>query len=218
MQASRQRIVAAQDARRRLERDIHDGAQQHFMAIAVNLRVAQELVWSDPDEDESLSAELGMHVEAALTRLRDLARGIYPPALIDCGLTAAVEAHITKACPDVKLAADGVGSNRYAPQAEAGAYFCCLEALQNRAKHATGAPGRVDPATEDGSLTFAVSDEWPGFDVDTTGTRSGLLNMADRIAALGGVLEVRSVPGQGTTVSGRVPAQALRASGVLLIR
>jgi signal transduction histidine kinase len=219
LQASRERIVAAQDAeRRRLERDIHDGAQQQFVAIAVNLRLAQELVRSDPQEAESLLSELGVQAEMALTTLRDLARGIYPPALIDRGLTAAVEAHITKTCPEVKLAADGVGSNRYAPQAEAGVYFCCLEALQNRAKHAPGAPGRVDLAAEDGWLTFAVADEGPGFDVETHGTGSGLQNMADRMAALGGVLEVRSVPGRGTTVSGRVPAQALRTSGELVSR
>jgi signal transduction histidine kinase len=135
LQASRQRIVAAQDAeRRRLERDIHDGAQQEFVAIAVNLRVAQELLRSDPDETESLLSELSVHAEAALATLRDLARGIYPPALVDRGLAAAVEAHIAKTCPEIHLSTDGLGTNRYAPEAEAGIYFCCLEALQNRAQ------------------------------------------------------------------------------------
>jgi signal transduction histidine kinase len=128
--------------------------------------------------------------------------------LVDRGVTAAVEAHIAKVCPEVQLAADGVGMNRYAPAAEAVVYFCCLEALQNRAKHAPRAPGRVDLGAADGWLTFAVSDEGPGFDPSTSGTGSGLQNMADRMAALGGILEVRSAPGRGTTVAGRVPARA----------
>ena len=201
LQASRQRIVAAQDAeRRRLERDIHDGAQQEFVAIAVNLRVAQELLRSDPAEAESLLAELSVQAQAALATLRDLARGIYPPALVDRGLAAAVEAHIAKTCPEIQLATDGLGTNRYAPEAEAGIYFCCLEALQNRTKHAPNAPGRVDLGAADGWLTFAVSDEGPGFEPSTGGAGSGLQNMADRMAALGGVLEVRAAPGQGTTV------------------
>jgi signal transduction histidine kinase len=208
LQASRQRIVAAQDAeRRRLERDIHDGAQQQFVAMAVNLRVAQELIRSEPAEAESLLAELSVQAETALGTLRDLARGIYPPALVDRGLVAAVEAHIAKTCPEVRLSADGVGLERYAPEAEAGIYFCCLEALQNRAKHAPAAAGTVDLSARDGWLTFAVSDEGPGFELAKAGRGSGLQNMADRVAALGGVLEVRSAPGRGTTVAGRVPAQ-----------
>jgi signal transduction histidine kinase len=210
LQASRQRIVTAQDAeRRRLERDIHDGAQQQFVAIAVMMRVARELVSSDPAEAESLLSELSVHADVALSTLRDLARGIYPPALVDHGHVAAVEAHIAKACPEVQLAAQGLGVERYAPEAEAGVYFCCLEALQNRAKHAPRAPGRVALGAADGWLTFAVSDEGPGFEPATARAGSGLQNMADRMAALGGVLEVRSAPGVGTTVAGRVPAQAL---------
>ncbi len=210
LHASRQRIVTAQDAeRRRLERDIHDGAQQQFVAMAVNLRVARELIRSDPTEAESLLAELSVHADAALSTLRDLARGIYPPALVDRGVTAAVEAHIAKACPEVRLAAEGIGATRYPPQAEAAVYFCRLEALQNRTKHAARAPGTVDLRAADGWLTFAVSDEGPGFEVVAGGAGSGLQNMADRMAALGGMLEVHSAPGRGTTVVGRVPAQAL---------
>jgi signal transduction histidine kinase len=209
LQASRQRIVAAQDAeRRRLERDIHDGAQQDLVALAVNIRVAQELVRTDPEEAAALLAELGQHAGSALTTLRDLARGIYPPALVDRGLAAAVEAHIAKTCPDVQLGVDGVGASRYAPEAEAGVYFCCLEALQNRAKHAPRAAGRVDLRASDGWLMFSVSDEGPGFEPTLAAPGSGLQNMSDRMAALGGALEVRSAPGHGTTVSGRVPAVA----------
>jgi signal transduction histidine kinase len=214
LQASRQRIVAAQDAeRRRLERDIHDGAQQQFVAMAVNLRVAYELVRSDPDEAESLLAEMGAQAETALATLRDLARGIYPPALIDRGVAAAIEAHIAKSCPEVRLAADGVAAARFAAEIEAGVYFCCLEALQNRTKHAPRSAGRVELRATDGWLTFAVSDEGPGFDPETAAAGSGLQNMADRMAALGGTLEVHSAPGRGTTVSGRVPSQAAVAAG-----
>jgi signal transduction histidine kinase len=210
LRASRQRIVAAQDAeRRRFERDIHDGAQQQFVAIAVNLRVAQELVQSDPAEAEVLLGEITLQANDALSTLRDLARGIYPPALVDRGVTAAVEAHIAKACPEVRLAIDGIGAKRYAPEAEAGVYFCCLEALQNRTKHAPLAPGRVELGAQDGWITFAVSDEGPGFDIRNAGMGSGLQNMSDRMAALGGMLEVRSAPGRGTTVAGRVPAHPL---------
>jgi signal transduction histidine kinase len=211
LQASRQRIVAAQDAeRRRLERDIHDGAQQQFVAIAVNIRVAQELVHSDPAEAEVLLRELGQQANEALSTLRDLARGIYPPALVDRGVAAAMEAHIAKACPEVGLRVDGVGTQRYPPEAEAGVYFCCLEALQNRAKHAPLASGQVELSTEDGWLAFTVSDDGPGFDTRRANAGSGLQNMADRMAALGGKLEVRSAVGRGTTVTGRLPARARR--------
>ncbi len=210
LRASRQRIVAAQDAeRRRLERDIHDGAQQQFVAIAVNMRVARELVQSDPVEAEALLGELSLQANDALSTLRDLARGIYPPALVDRGVTAALEAHIAKACPEVRLASDGVGARRYAPEAEAGVYFCCLEALQNRAKHAPLSHGRVELGAENGWLTFAVVDEGPGFNMRSVGMGAGLLNMSDRMAALGGMLEVHSALGRGTTVAGRVPAYAL---------
>ncbi len=177
--------------------------------IAFRIRVVRELIRSDPAEAESLLEELGEHAESALMTLRDLARGIYPPALVDRGLAAAVEAHIAKTCPEVQLAANGVSVGRYAAEAEAGVYFCCLEALQNRAKHAPGSPGRVDLRSEGDWLTFTVSDEGPGFEPARAGVGSGLQNMADRMAALGGVLEVRSTPGHGTTVSGRIPARAL---------
>ena len=166
LQASRQRIVAAQDAeRRRLERDIHDGAQQQFVAIAVNMRVAQELVRSDPAEAESLlgrAQRAGQRraVDAARPGARHLPAGAGRPRR-DGGARGAHRQGVSGG----RLATDGVGAKRYAPEAEAGVYFCCLEALQNRAKHAPLAPGRVELGAEDGWLTFAVSDEGPGFDV-----------------------------------------------------
>jgi signal transduction histidine kinase len=122
---------------------------------------------------------------------------------------AAIEGYIAKACPEVRLESDGVDTQRYAPEAEAGVYFCCLEALQNRAKHAPLAPGRVELGADDGWVTIAVADDGPGFDVGNAGMGSGLQNMSDRMAALGGRLEVRSAPGRGTIVAGRIPAHAL---------
>ena len=159
-------------------------------------------------EAEVLLGELSLQANDALATLRDLARGIYRAALVDRGVTAALEAHIAKACPEVRLRADGVGAKRYAPEAEAGVYFCCLEALQNRAKHAPLASGCVELGAEDGWLTFAVLDDGPGFDMQQAGVGSGLQNMADRMGALGGRLEVRSAAGRGTTIAGRVPARA----------
>jgi signal transduction histidine kinase len=151
---------------------------------------------------------VGAQAREALGTLRDLARGIYPPALADRGLAAALEAHLAKACPGVRLSVDAATATaRFAPQTEAAVYFCCLEALQNRAKHAGNAPATVRLALDNGWLAFTVADRGPGFDVATTHMGSGLQNMADRLAALDGMLEVRSQPGQGTTVQGRVPAR-----------
>jgi len=208
LRASRQRLVTAQDAeRRRLERDIHDGAQQQLVAVAVNVQVAQELVRSDPAEAEALLAEIGAQAREALAAMRDLARGIYPPVLADRGIAAALEAQVARAGPLVALAADAsVAAARFAPEVEAAVYFCCLEALQNCAKHAPGTPVSVWLGREDGWLGWSMHDAGPGFDAATAPKGAGLQNMADRLAAVGGRLEICSVQGEGTTVTGRVPA------------
>jgi signal transduction histidine kinase len=212
LRASRQRIVAAQDLeRRRLERDIHDGAQQHLVALAVNARLARELVRPDPTEAENLLAEIGSQASEALTTLRDLARGIFPAVLADRGLAAALEAHVTLHHPHARLVADGAGEGtRFESEVEAAVYFCCLEALQNCAKHAPGAAILVS-LSKDGAdwLEFAVTDDGPGFDASTVGAGLGRQNMADRLAGVDGELVVRSAPGHGTTVSGRLPARTL---------
>lgn len=220
LRASRQRIVAAQDAeRRRLERDIHDGAQQHLVSLAVNIRVAQELIETDPAEANGLLAAVGEQVGEALANLRDLARGIFPAVLADRGLLSALEAHLVRVSTNTQLIADpALETVRFAPEIEAAAYFCCLEALQNCAKHASGAPVLVHLALEDAWLAFSVSDSGPGFDLSVAREGTGLHGMADRLAAIGGMLEVRSQPGQGTAVSGRVPAAASAgASGIRLL-
>ena len=207
LRASRQRIVAAQDAeRRRLERDIHDGAQQHLVAIAVNARLARQILETAPLRTGTLLDEISAQTDDALETLRDLARGIFPAVLADRGLLPALRAHAAKSVSLVQLIADAsVTRARFDPRVETAVYFCCLEALQNAAKHAADAPVRVCLAAQDGSLTLQVSDQGPGFDASIAHAGTGLQGMVDRLAAIGGTLEVVSAVGQGTTVYGRVP-------------
>jgi signal transduction histidine kinase len=207
LRASRQRLVAAQDAeRRRLERDIHDGAQQNLIALAVQLRLARQLLGKDPALVAPLFDDLDRQAKDALGTLRDLARGIFPPMLADRGLVDALKAHLLRACPAARLETDAaLAAVRYAPEVEAAVYFCCLEALQNTGKHAADSPVALRLSDQDGWLVFSVRDDGPGFDAASDWAGTGLRSMADRLAALDGTLEVASAPGRGTTVSGRVP-------------
>ena len=210
LRASRQRLVAAQDAeRRKLERNLHDGAQQQLVALAVKQRLAASLVTKDPEKASALLAALQDETAEALENLRDLARGIYPPLLADQGLTAALTSQARKAAIPVEVDANGVG--RYPQDTEAAVYFCCLEALQNVAKYAQATRVHVRLSAQDGELTFEVTDDGRGFDAGRTPLGSGLQNMADRLAALDGSLEVRSKPGAGATVLGRLPASSTDA-------
>jgi len=206
LKASRQRLVAAQDAeRRRIERNIHDGAQQQLVALAVKLGLTERLVASDPSKAGRMLSELQRETNQALEDLRDLARGIYPPLLADKGLGAALESQARKSPVPVSVEIDGIG--RYAQEAEAAVYFSCLEALQNVAKYAGAAAATVRLAQTDGLLTFEVEDDGRGFDPTTASAGSGLQGIADRLAALGGELTVRSAPGEGTTVAARLPVE-----------
>lgn len=211
LQASRQRIVAAQDQeRRRLERDLHDGAQQQLVALAVNVRVAQELLETDLHQTRELLDDVGAQANDALETLRDLARGIFPAVLADRGLGAALQAYLAKSQAGVSFhIAESLTFTRFEPQAEAAVYFCCLEALQNRAKYAPGSTAGVHLELENSWLTFRVSDQGPGFERTAATAGTGLAGMADRLAAVGGTLEVRSAPGHGTVVTGRLPVDAV---------
>ena len=203
LRASRQRIVAAQDAeRRRLERDIHDGAQQHLIALSMKLRRAQDLADSDPMASKSLMAELQTDTSDALQTLRDLARGIHPPVLSDRGLEAALEAYARRAVITILVKSREVG--RYDSNIETAVYFCCLEAIQNAIKHSGATRVIVELVAEADHLFFSVRDEGCGFDVAVVES-SGLENMADRLAAVAGRFDINSIINKGTTVAGRIP-------------
>jgi signal transduction histidine kinase len=203
LQASRLRIVTAQDEqRRRIERDIHDGAQQQLLAIADTLAVAQSLAGRDQERERALVAQLKAETSGALETLRGLARGIYPPLLADQGLAAAVRAQAGKAPGLVEVSTHGVG--RYPPEIETAIYFCCVEALQNAARHAPGSAVQVGLAGSGAGVEFTIADDGPGFDSAAATNGTGLRNMSDRLAALGGSCQVDSSPGRGTTVAGRI--------------
>lgn len=204
LRASRQRLVAAQDEeRRRIERNLHDGAQQQLVALAVRLRLAEQMADRDPAKAKEMLGQLQGETNDALENLRDLARGIYPPLLADKGLAAALESQARKSPVPTEMVADGVG--RFPQEVETAVYFCTLEALQNVAKYANATHATVRLSAGDQGLSFEVSDDGVGFDPSTTGYGTGLQGMADRLDAIGGTLHVRSAPNRGTTVTGRVP-------------
>jgi signal transduction histidine kinase len=204
LRASRQRLVAAQDdERRKLERNLHDGAQQYLVAIKVKLGLAEMLVTRDPAKARAAVAELKHDADEALETLRDLARGIYPPLLADKGLAIALQAQARKATLPVTVDADGIG--RYPQDTEAALYFCILEALQNIQKYAQASSATVSVGEDQGQLCVEVADDGCGFDVGTTIRGNGLTNMEDRLDALGGMLHIASSPGNGTTLRAAVP-------------
>ena len=210
LRASRQRLVTAQDQeRRRLERNLHDGAQQHLVALKVKLGLAEMLATRDPDKARATIEQLKGDADEALDTLRDLARGIYPPLLAEKGLGAALEFQARKATIQVSVDAGGIG--RYSQDIEAAVYFSVLEALQNVQKYAQASHATVRLSDADATLRFEVADDGRGFDASTTANGAGLVNMADRVDALDGELEITSAPGRGTRLRGSLP---LVASGL----
>ena len=210
LRASRARIVAtAERERRRLERDLHDGAQQRLMAVQIKLRLAHQRA-----EGPELAAQLdAIEVEAAaaVEELRTLAHGIYPPVLLDHGLVDALRALAIKAPIPIAVRDDGVG--RYSPSLEAAIYFCSLEAIQNAIKHAGSGVHVVASLRRDASgLHFEIADDGIGMDTTKPGGGEGLTGMRDRIGAVGGELEIVSSPGHGTTVRGTVPVAVLQSA------
>jgi signal transduction histidine kinase len=204
LRASRQRIVAAQDEeRRKLERNIHDGAQQHLVALAVKLRLAKATIGTDPERGRRMLTEIRGEIDAALDTLRSLSLGIYPPLLEDQGLAAALAAQYVRGDLPVRLDADGLG--RYPIDIEAAVYFSALEALQNAAKYARAARIVITLREEAGALAFTVADDGVGFEPAAGTSGTGLDGIRDRLAVLGGDATVESRPGGGTTVAGRVP-------------
>jgi signal transduction histidine kinase len=209
LKASRQRLVAAQDQeRRRLERNLHDGAQQQLVALKVKLSLAERV--ATEEKVKNFLSQLQREADDTLQTLRDLARGIYPPLLADKGLAVALTAQANKVSLPVTVKGE-VG--RYSQEIEAAVYFCCLEALQNVAKYAGESEVTITLSADDGTLSFEVKDNGSGFDSDTAVRGHGLQNMSDRMDSLGGSLTVDSKLGEGTSVVGRVPARALAPAG-----
>lgn len=209
LQESRKRIVAAQDEeRRRMERDIHDGAQQQMVSMAVKLGLAKNIVARDAQKASALLEEVKKTNDEAVETLRDLARGLFPQILTERGIGAALATHIGKM--DLGAAVDDqLGETRFDLEVEANVYFCMREALQNATKYAPGAPTLVTLRVANGELQFSVKDEGPGFDPSEAKAGSGLQNMADRVEALGGTLEIVARPGAGTEIRGRLPSRVL---------
>jgi len=208
LQASRLRIVtASDDSRRAIERNLHDGAQQHLVALAVKLGLARQIAEEDPELVLRMLEELRIDVQTTIRELRELAHGIYPPLLRDRGLGEALRTAAARSPLPCSVVVDLPG--RYPEEAETTTYFCCLEALQNAGKHAgTGAEVTVGVGRDGPILWFRVSDDGAGF-TDTAAQGHGFVNMRDRLGAIGGDLSISSEPGRGTTVEGRIPIQPL---------
>jgi signal transduction histidine kinase len=198
---SRARIVAVGDReRRRIERDLHDGAQQRLVALRVRLGlVAERLDDADPASAHAIR-ELEQEVEETIDEVRSFARGIYPSLLAERGLTEALRA-AGRSAP-VPTMVDVARIGRFPLEIEATVYFSCMEALQNAAKHALGATGVTITVTHNPHLRFEVRDDGSGFDPTRADGGAGLTNMRDRLAAVGGTLHVESSPGNGTRISG----------------
>ena len=206
LKASRNRIMSAADEeRRRIERDLHDGAQQRLLALGIELELAGDLVVSDPAKGARRLHELVEDVNAAMAEIRSLAHGLYPSILLERGLVEALW-EVAAACPlRATLSTDAMG--RYAPEIEGAVYFSCREALQNAAKHAEGATSATIILWESGALHFEVRDDGIGLPAgqDHVPEGAGLTNMRDRIGAMGGTLAIESRHGEGTCVKGAVP-------------
>jgi signal transduction histidine kinase len=207
LRASRQRLVTAQDEeRRRLERNLHDGAQQHLVALKVKLGLAEAA--SEPESKvRRMLSQLKQDADEALTTMRELARGIYPPLLVSDGLPTALQAHARRLTISVEVQAEQIP--RQSRELEAAIYFCCLEALQNVTKYAAATAVSLRLWQEKNQILFTVEDNGKGFDPNQLQRISGIQNMRDRLEALGGSLTIKSAPATGTSVSGAVPMATL---------
>ena len=204
LRESRARIVASGDAeRRRVERDLHDGAQQHLVALAIHLRLARDIVADDPAGASEMLGQMADEVQLTIKELRELAHGIYPALLADNGLGDALRAAASRSPLTVRVMVEDDG--RYSSEVEAAIYFSCLEALQNAAKHAKGAAVELRLWTDSGGLLFSIADNGPGFDPGAARDGHGFVNMADRLGAIGGTIRWDSRPGRGATITGSVP-------------
>jgi signal transduction histidine kinase len=201
---SRARIqTAADDERRRIERDLHDGAQQRLVALRVRLALAADLIRSDPLSGGELLDELGVETEEALEHVRALAHGVYPAELGEFGLVAALKDVGAWEPVRTTVTADGVG--RFSPEIEAAVYFCCLEAVRQAARNTPGVENIAIALRADQDLRFEVSDDGSGICAHDTAPGAAFAGMHDRLAAVGGQLDIRVAPSGGTCVTGTIP-------------
>ena len=203
LEASRHRIAESADRERaRIERDLHDGAQQRLIGLRLKLSLAEETLHSDPAAGAAAVHALGLEADRALADLRALARGVYPPALQDLGLKAALQALARESTIPVHLSTSGL--TRQPTEIETAVYFVCVEAIQNAMKHAPTATGVWISLRQDHNLDLEVRDDGPGFPPNAN-PHGGLRNMRDRIDAIAGQLKIDASPGNGTRILGRVP-------------
>ncbi|MDX1450175.1 MAG: sensor histidine kinase, partial [Acidimicrobiia bacterium] len=204
LRRSRRRMLDAQgEERRRLERELHDGAQQQIVALKVKLGLAARFADEEGSEASAkLIRQMAADAQLAIDEIRSLAKGIFPPLLENEGLVAALTAGAASAPIPVIVESDGVG--RLPADVEAAAYFSITEAVTNAVKHSRAS--RIDVRLTNGSgLSFTVTDDGQGFDTGTASDGSGIVGMRDRLEAMGGTLSIESVPGQGTTITGHLP-------------
>ena len=205
LRRSRARVVAATDReRRRIERDLHDGAQQRLISIGIGLAGATALCRTDSEAAVAALTDLRRQLHLAHDEVRSLAQGVYPPVLSEHGLGEALRSAVDRYPLPVTLDLAPIG--RYPTDIEAAVYFCCVEALQNAAKHSRASRVSVTLGADQESVWFEVKDDGTGFEPETRAT-GGMVNMADRLGASGGRLDVTSAPGTGTRVVGRVPVE-----------
>ena len=206
------RMLAEADGERgRIERDLHDGAQQRLVALGIRLELAREALAPGDDAGSATMIKLKAEVDEILDEIRLLGRGVHPSLLADRGLLAALQAAAARTPVPAHVEAGSIG--RYTPEIELAIYYACLEALQNVAKHTHGATGVWITLRAEDALTFEVRDDGVGFDENTTEPGLGLASMRDRIAAIGGALSVSSAPSEGTRITGRIPLPVRAAYG-----
>lgn len=208
LRVSRRRLVDAQaEERRRLERDLHDGAQQQVVALKVKLGLAQRFAEQEGSgRAAELIQEMAADAQAAIDEIRSLGKGIFPPLLASDGLRAALSAGAANA--PIPILVDTGDLGRYPREVEAAVYFCVSEAITNAIKYSEAGRIEVQLTGGDRRLDFVVADDGRGFDPISSAKGSGLVGMRDRLEAVGGSLAVTSSPGRGTRVAGSIPATA----------
>lgn len=206
---ARLRVIAVADLeRRRIERDLHDGAQQQLISLQIKASLIQQLMATDPGDAHRMLSELGADAEAALDQVRELARGVYPPTLDHEGLAATLRRETRRLPLPVKVTP--AGARRFPPHVERALYFCSIEAIQNALKHAgSHATITITILDEDDNTGVEITDTGRGFDTAASQDGSGLVNMTDRIGALGGTVTVTSSIGHGSVIRCKVPLQTL---------